>query len=348
MERVRQQIAACYEADPSIRNILVTGAAGFIGSWVADHLARQYSRHYNIVGYDNMSKPATMNNLKHLFSWENFTLVKGDVCDFECLLQTMQSYHIDTVLHLAAQTCVDDSFDRPADSVTNNINGTYTLLECSRKIGIRRFIYMSTDEVYGPCGPENPATEDAPLRPTNPYSASKASGEMLVHSYYKSFGLPVAVIRSNNAYGPHQYPEKIVPKFCFHIKNNEKVTVMGRGLQSRCYLFVGDLVNALDTVLHKSKSWDFEVYNVASSEHLTTLEMSLAIVSAFEKAGEKSNEELINQWVCFIPDRPFHDMYYFTGCEKLESLGWCQQVFLKTGLEVTASWYNSVDSSWWN
>jgi dTDP-D-glucose 4,6-dehydratase len=137
----------------------------------------------------------------------NFTLVEGDLTDLAFVSQVMQQHRIDTVLHLAAQTSVDDSFEKPLNSVSNNVMGTYALLECSRNQNVRRFLYMSTDEVYGPSFPENPVDEEAPLKPCNPYSASKACGEMLVHSYHKSFKLPVVVVRSNNVYGPQQYPE---------------------------------------------------------------------------------------------------------------------------------------------
>jgi dTDP-D-glucose 4,6-dehydratase len=174
---------------------------------LAAHFALQYSSSYRIIAIDNYSRPASHNNLLDLQQLKNFTFVKGDVGDSGLVTKIMDDYHIDTVLHLAAQTSVDDSFEHPLDSVTSNIISTYVMLECSRKHGIRKFIYMSTDEVYGPCGPDNPADEETLLRPTNPYSASKASGEMLVHSYYKSFKLPVIVVRSNNVYGPHQYPE---------------------------------------------------------------------------------------------------------------------------------------------
>lgn len=171
-----------------------------------------------MVAYDNLYRPASTQNLRHLESLPNFTFVKGDVCDSDFLLKTMKDHQIDTVMHLAAQTSVDDSYERPMDSVTSNINGTYTLLECSRKLKVTKFIYMSTDEVYGPCGPEDPADEERTLRPTNPYSASKASGEMLAHSFHKSYKLPVIVVRSNNAYGPHQYPESELetPPDCFY------------------------------------------------------------------------------------------------------------------------------------
>lgn len=275
----------------------------------------------------------------------------------------MQEHQIDTVMHLAAQTSVDDSYERPIDSVISNITGTYTLLECSRKVKVQKFVYMSTDEVYGPCGPDEPADEGRALRPTNPYSASKASGEMLAYSYHRSYKLPVIVIRSNNAYGPHQYPEskaaityivsrlslksllEIIPKFCLRIQREEKLTVMDKGLQSRCYLFVKDLVNALDTILHKHQGTDYAIYNIASTENFTTLGVTLKVLAAFGFHGEEA--ELLKQWVVQVPDRPFHDMHYFTNCDRLKALGWRQLVDFNEGLKITAEWYKALEPSWW-
>ncbi|KAF2756309.1 NAD(P)-binding protein [Pseudovirgaria hyperparasitica] len=345
MDQELASIATRFDPNPNIQNILITGAAGFIGSWLASHLVQQYAGHYNIIAYDNLCRAASLKNVRHLEIFKNFTFVPGDICNATLLLRTMHAHKIDTVMHLAAQTSVDDSYGNPIDSVVNNITGTHTLLECSRKVMVRRFIYMSTDEVYGPCGPEDIADESTVLRPTNPYSASKASGEMLVHSYCKSYRLPTIVVRSNNAYGPHQYPEKIIPKFSQLVHRGGKLTVMDKGLQSRCYLHVKDLINALDTILHKCQSDDFVIFNVSSSNNFTTLGIAFEILRASGICGER--EDLFRQWMIAVPDRPFHDMHYFTKCDKLKALGWSEKIDFQTGLKMTVDWYRSLEDAWW-
>ena len=242
-----------YTPLPDTKSILITGAAGFIASYVLRHFIVQYPE-YSIICYDKLDYCASENNFNMLKHYKNFTFEHGDITDANRTLHVLKKHKVDTIMHFAAQSHVDLSFGNSYSFTHNNVYGTHVLLECSINAGVKRFIHVSTDEVYGEVEPDKPdLLENALLCPTNPYAASKAAAEMIVNAYYKSYKLPVIIVRSNNVYGPHQFPEKVIPKFTCLLNRGQKLTLHGDGSPTRRYLYAGDAADAFDTIFHKGK-----------------------------------------------------------------------------------------------
>ncbi|KAJ2995151.1 hypothetical protein HDV02_001036 [Globomyces sp. JEL0801] len=329
-----------FQPDPKIKNILITGGAGFIASYVTRHFTIQYPE-YNVICYDKLDYCATKNNINCLNSYPNFKFINGDITDANTTLQIMKNNKIDTIFHFAAQSHVDLSFGNSYAFTHNNVFGTHVLLECSLQANIQRFIHVSTDEVYGESGDqENELLESSILSPTNPYAATKAAAEMLVNAYYKSFKLPIIIIRSNNIFGPHQFPEKIIPKFICLLHRKQKCMLHGDGSPKRRYLFAGDATDAFDTIFHKGVNG--EIYNVGSVDEFTNKQLCLFLLDSF---GIQSSD--FNQWVEFTKDRPFNDMRYAINYDKLTQLGWNQKTKFSDGLSITVDWYRHFGESWW-
>ena len=244
------------ESGYKARNVLITGGAGFIASHVAILLAKKYPE-YNVVVVDKLDYCANLNNLRPAADLMNFNFVKGDICSADLMTYVMRSENIDTVMHFAAQTHVDNSFGNSFEFTENNIRGTHVLLETVKAVGtIKRFLHVSTDEVYGESSYElDQANIEAAslLEPTNPYSATKAGAEMLVMAYGRSYNLPYIITRGNNVYGPHQYPEKAIPKFIMLARNGDKIPIHGDGQATRSYMHVYDAASAFDAILHKGE-----------------------------------------------------------------------------------------------
>ena len=238
------------------RNVLVTGGAGFIGSHVAISLATKYPR-YRIVVADKRDYSATLNNLRSVAGSLNFNFLKGDIRSADFVTYVVLSEKIDTVLHFAAQIHKDNSYSNSIEFTENNIKGTHVLLETIKTLGtVKRFLHVSTDEVYGE--PNYEHDEDifevaTLLEPTNPYAATKAAAEMLVMSYGRSYDLPYIITRGNNVYGPHQFPEKVIPKFIMLARGGSHIPIHGDGMATRSYMHVRDAVSAFDIILHKGK-----------------------------------------------------------------------------------------------
>ena len=255
----------------------------------------------------------------------------------------MKSEEIDTVMHFAAQTHVDNSFGNSFEFTQNNILGTHVLLESVKALGtIKRFLHVSTDEVYGESSYElNKANVEGNslLEPTNPYSASKAAAEMLVMAYGRSYQIPYVITRGNNVYGPHQYPEKAIPKFIILAHNDRHIPIHGDGMATRSYMHVRDAAAAFDKVLHRGKL--HEIYNIGAQEERTVLSVAVDI----GKAMGKDVSELVQH----VADRKFNDRRYFIDCTKLHSLGWSQSVSWEEGLKETIEWYleNGENSGYW-
>ena len=255
----------------------------------------------------------------------------------------LKSENIDTVLHFAAQTHVDNSFGNSFDFTQNNIMGTHVLLETVKAVGtIRRFLHVSTDEVYGESSYEsNEANVERTslLEPTNPYSASKAAAEMLVMAYGRSYKVPYIITRGNNVYGPHQYPEKAIPKFIILAQNGSRIPIHGDGKATRSYMHVRDAASAFDHILHKGTI--HEVYNIGALEERTVL-------SVAEDIGIMMNQDVLGL-VEHVNDRKFNDRRYFIDCTKLQGLGWAQTVSWEEGLKETIEWYleNGDKSGYW-
>ncbi|KAI5478717.1 Trifunctional UDP-glucose 4,6-dehydratase/UDP-4-keto-6-deoxy-D-glucose 3,5-epimerase/UDP-4-keto-L-rhamnose-reductase RHM3 [Pseudohyphozyma bogoriensis] len=328
---------------PGVKNILITGGAGFIGSWVSRHLVVQYPE-YNIVVFDKLDYCATLNNLAPVSSYKNFTFHHGDITSPESITAALGKYEIDTVMHFAAQSHVDLSFGNSYTFTYANVFGTHVLLEAAKAHNIKLFIHVSTDEVYGEV-PHDAADllETAILSPTNPYAASKAAAEMLVNAYYKSFKLPVIIVRSNNVYGPHQYPEKIIPKFSTLLHRGQKLIIHGDGTPTRRYLYGGDAADAFDFVLAKGEVG--QIYNVGSEAEIMNIDLCKLLLKEFGK--EPKTDKELNEEIVFVRDRPFNDHRYAVDGSKLKSLGWTQNTPFATGLSETVKWYREWSESWW-
>ena len=329
-----------FEARPGTKNILITGGAGFIASYVSRHFVTQYPE-YLIVVYDILDYCATLNNLESIQKYPNFVFEKGDIADADRVSQVLQAHNIDTIMHFAAQSHVDLSFGNSFSFTKNNVIGTHVLLECAKEKNINLFLHVSTDEVYGEVGPSDPdLLETAILCPTNPYAASKAAAEMLVNAYSKSFKLPVMIVRSNNVYGPHQFPEKVIPKFVSLLDRGRKMILHGDGSPTRKYLFGSDAAEAFDTILHKGT--EGEIYNIGSYDEVANKELCYLLLEQFGIPKED-----FSKWVEFSKDRPFNDLRYAVDCSKLINLGWKQRTSFSQGLAVTVQWYRQFGDRWW-
>ena len=319
---------------------MITGGAGFIASYVVRHFVIQYPE-YNIVCYDKLDYCASLNNIKALEEHANFSFEQGDITNAERTLEVLRKHAIDTVMHFAAQSHVDLSFGNSYSFTHNNVFGTHVLLECSVSAKVSKFIHVSTDEVYGEV--EHDASdllETALLCPTNPYAASKAAAEMIVNAYFKSFKLPVIIVRSNNVYGPHQYPEKVIPKFSCLLNRKRKAILHGDGSPTRRYLYAGDAADAFDTIFHKGSVG--QIYNIGSRNEVSNKELCNLLLDEF-----KIPRSEFNNWVEHTHDRPFNDMRYAVDASKISSLGWVQKTSFDDGLKLTVEWYRQYGETWW-
>ncbi|KAK3399099.1 hypothetical protein B0T20DRAFT_191040 [Sordaria brevicollis] len=351
---------------PDVKNIMVTGGAGFIACWVVRHLVLTYPEAYNIVSFDKLDYCASLNNTRALDQEPNFSFYKGDITDPADVMDCLKRYNIDTIFHFAAQSHVDLSFGDPYGFTHTNVYGTHVLLESARKVGIKRFIHVSTDEVYGEVqDDDHDLLETSILAPTNPYAASKAAAEMLVNSYKMSFKLPVIIVRSNNVYGPHQYPEKIIPKFACLLARGKPVVLHGDGSPTRRYLYAGDAADAFDTILHKGQLG--EIYNVGSYDEISNLSLCHKLLAEMDiisprsppsspaynyttsppPSSTSSEQEEIDRWIKYTHDRPFNDHRYAVDGTKLRNLGWEPQTSFEEGLRITVDWYRRFGERWW-
>ncbi|KAL6702472.1 hypothetical protein ACN47E_001627 [Coniothyrium glycines] len=325
------------------KNILVTGGAGFIACWFVRHLVLTYPR-YHVVSFDKLDYCATLNNTRILDSSSNFDFEQGDITSPQQVKRVLRKYNIDTIFHFAAQSHVDLSFGNSYEFTNTNVYGTHVLLERAREHGINRFIHISTDEVYGdvPVGAAD-LGETSILAPTNPYSASKAAAEMMVSAYRSSFKLPLLTVRANNVYGPHQFPEKIIPKFIMLLQRKQKLLLHGDGSPTRRYLYAGDIVDAIDTIFHKGEVG--QIYNIASKVEMSNHEICRKLLSAFNVTHETESD--VQRWVEHTEDRPFNDQRYATDGSKLSGLGWEPRVSFDEGLRITVDWYRRFGEVWW-
>lgn len=322
------------------KNILITGGAGFIASFVVRHFVIQYPE-YNIICYDKVDYCASRNNVAALEGRPNFAFEQGDITNPEQTLAVLKKHKVDTVMHYAAQSHVDLSFGNSYTFTNNNVLGTHVLLECAQNAGVTKFIHISTDEVYGEVEVDGAdLLETAILAPTNPYAASKAAAEMIVNAYYKSFKLPVIIVRSNNVYGPHQYPEKVIPKFSCLLNRGRKCILHGDGSPTRRYLFAGDAADAFDTIFHKGEVG--QIYNIGSRDEISNRDLCGLLMDEFGLARGDWDK-----WVEHTHDRPFNDMRYAVDAAKIAKLGWTQKTSFAKGLKLTVDWYRTFGESWW-
>jgi len=311
--------------DDSTMKIVVTGACGFIGSHVAEHL-REVFPSARLTILDKLTYAGDMDNVSHLVKRNAVQLVVGDICDLDLCRRVV--HNADVVVHLAAESFVDNSFGDPLTFTITNTLGTHTLLEACRRAGVPRFIHVSTDEVYGEVL-RGEVGEDAPFNPTNPYSASKAAAEMIILGYLRSYRQPIVRVRANNIFGIRQYPEKVIPKFCLSLVLGAKLTIHGNGSHRRHYLHARDFAAAIALLIDKGVAG--EVYNVGSDDEYTNLEVAELVCDVFGKA---CHEEVV-----FVKDRPFNDRRYGISSARMQSLGWRAQRRLAEDLCFIAQWY---------
>ncbi len=308
--------------------LLVTGGAGFIGSCFVRHILNKYSD-YKIINLDALTYCGNIENLKDIENNPNYEFVQGNICDKKLVRELIEN--VDCVVNFAAESHVDNSIKRPEIFIETNVQGTLNLLQASKELGVDRFLQVSTDEVYGTLGKTGYFYETTPLAPNSPYSASKASADLLVRAYYETYKLPVLNTRCSNNYGPYQYPEKLIPFFISKLLKGEKVPVYGDGLNVRDWLYVYDHCEAIDTVLHKGKIG--EVYNIGGHNEKTNLEITHLILDAMGK-DESS--------IIYVADRLGHDRRYAISNDKISNeLGWSPSITFEKGIKLTIDWYLS-------
>jgi dTDP-glucose 4,6-dehydratase len=306
--------------------ILVTGGAGFIGSCYVRHILKKHPD-YQVVNIDALTYCGNLENLKDVENNPNYTFVHGNICDRELIRDLIKD--CDLVVNFAAESHVDNSIKHPEIFVETNVQGTLNLLQACKELGIERYLQVSTDEVYGTLGKTGYFYETTPLAPNSPYSASKASADMLVRAYYETYKLPVLNTRCSNNYGPYQYPEKLIPFFISKLLRGEKVPVYGDGMNVRDWLYVYDHCEAIDEVLHKGQIG--QVYNIGGHNEKTNIEITHLILDAMGK-DESSIE--------YVQDRLGHDRRYAISNDKITSeLGWEPSVTFEQGIKMTIDWY---------
>lgn len=313
-----------------MKNILVTGAAGFIGSNYAEYMVNNHPE-YNLVILDKLTYAGNLNNLKQV---ENkITFIQGDICDLELVTDIFTKYNIDAVVHFAAESHVDNSIKTPFIFTQTNVIGTHTLLEVAKRVwgegSTNKFVHISTDEVYGTLGEEGYFTEKSPIKPNSPYSVSKASSDLIALAYHETFKMNVSVTNCSNNYGPYQHNEKLIPHMIKLALNDEKLPVYGQGLNIRDWLFVEDHCQAIDLVLHNGKAG--ERYNIGGHNEKRNIEIVKLILKHLNKS-----EDLIS----FVEDRKGHDYRYAIDPTKIKNeLGWEPKTKFEDGIVKTIDWY---------
>lgn len=315
--------------------VLVTGGAGFIGSNFVRYMVKKYPE-YQIVNLDLLTYAGNLENLKEIENKPNYKFVKGDIADHEFINEFFAEEKFDYVINFAAESHVDRSITEPGIFVRTNVQGTQVLLDAAKNIGVKKYLQVSTDEVYGTLGETGYFTEETPLAPNSPYSASKAGADLLVRAYHETYGMPVNITRCSNNYGPFHFPEKLIPLMIINALHDKDLPVYGDGLNVRDWLYVEDHCEAIDTVLHKGVVG--EVYNIGGNNEHTNIEIVKTILKHLGKP-----ESLIK----FVKDRPGHDRRYAIDATKIRTeLGWEPKHTFETGIKETIDWYLE-NKDWW-
>ena len=305
-----------------MNNILVTGGCGFIGSNFIKHMVKKYSE-YDITNYDKLTYAGDRKNVSECEYYDNYHFVKGDICDYNKLKKTIKSLEINVIINFAAESHVDRSINNSDEFVKTNINGTHTLLKLMHEFPMKKFIQISTDEVYGELNKyDDPFTEDTPLAPNSPYAASKASADMLCRSFHKTYGYPITITRCSNNYGPNQYPEKLIPLMIEKAKNDENLPVYGNGSNVRDWIHVQDHCEAIDMVLHNGKLG--QIYNIGGECEKTNLDIVKYILFQLNKGYQQ---------IEYVQDRLGHDWRYSVDISKIKNeLGWSPKINFEKGI----------------
>jgi dTDP-glucose 4,6-dehydratase len=325
-----------------VKNILITGGAGFIGSHVVRYFVNKYTN-YKIINLDLLTYAGNLLNLKDVEDMPNYSFVKGDICDFEAMQSVFMNHDISGVIHLAAESHVDRSITDPFSFAKTNIMGTLNLLQAAREhwkgdFSNKLFYHVSTDEVYGELEfNDAPFTEKTSYDPHSPYSASKASSDHFVRAYRDTYGMPVVISNCSNNYGPYQFPEKLIPLFINNIRNNKPLPVYGKGENIRDWLYVEDHARAIDIIFHKGSKG--ETYNIGGFNEWKNIDLIHLLVKISDKLlgrAEGTSERLIT----YVTDRAGHDLRYAIDAYKIKNeLGWEPSLKFEEGLEKTVHWY---------
>ena len=328
--------------------VLVTGGAGFIGSNFVPYFVEKYPE-YNVINLDKLTYAANLNNLKECEHAPNYTFVKGDICDADLVEKLFDENDIRGVIHFAAESHVDNSIKGPKAFIESNILGTFTLLDAARrhwmdgpnqiKAGYEdcRFHHISTDEVYGTLGADGFFTEKTPYAPNSPYSASKAGSDLIVRSYFHTFGMNVTTSNCSNNYGPKQHGEKLIPTIIRKCLQNENIPIYGDGKNIRDWLYVLDHCKAIDLIFHKGVAG--ETYNVGGRNERNNLQIVDTICNILNQICPRTQGKY-QDLIAFVKDRPGHDKRYAIDATKLETeLGWRADENFETGIKKTVDWY---------
>lgn len=326
------------------KNIMITGGLGFIGSNVVNYFVKTYPN-INIINVDKMDYCANVKNIEQS-KVSNYTYYKTNVGNIDFINHILEHHAIDTVINFAAQTHVDNSFGNSLQFTQDNLLSFHSLLECCRIYGkIKRFIHISTDEVYGEVELDHPGChEKSLLNPTNPYAATKAGAEFLVRSYHMSFKLPIIITRGNNVYGPYQYPEKLIPKFTQLLMNNKQMTIHGKGDSVRNFIHVTDVCTAIDKILFQGVVG--EIYNIGTSNEYSVMQIAEKVFKILSEVSPELAEKSYLDYICYVDDRHFNDKRYAINTNNLNGIGWEEHVPFEIGLKETVMWYYNHPNHW--
>jgi len=335
-----------------MKTIIVTGGAGFIGSAVVRALINE--KVFNVVNVDKLTYAANLKNLKNVMHSNRYSFVKMDICDLNKIKDLLENYKPDAIIHLAAESHVDRSIDGPREFINTNIIGTYNLLNAAlnyfktisdnRRKGFR-FLHVSTDEVYGSLGESGKFLETTAYKPNSPYAASKAASDLLVRSWYKTYGMPVIISNCSNNYGYYQFPEKLIPLMIIKAYKGEPLPIYGKGENVRDWIHVDDHVDALLLILNKGKLG--ETYNIGGNCELSNYDVVQYICDEFDELFPNSINVPHRNLITYVPDRPGHDFRYAIDSTKIQNeLGWKAKESIKSGIKRTIKWY--IDNKiWW-
>ncbi len=316
-------------------NILVTGGCGFIGSNFVRYMLEEHPEH-SVINLDKLTYAGNLENLANVADNSRYTFVKADICDRSAVDAAVKKFSVEAIINFAAESHVDRSIMGPSIFIETNIGGTNVLLDVAKESGIKRFVQISTDEVYGSLGPTGKFREDSQLHPNSPYSASKAAADLLALAYHHTFGLPVIITRCSNNYGPYQFPEKLIPLMIANALENKQLPVYGDGLNIRDWLYVRDHCTAIDLVLMKGKVG--EVYNIGGENEWKNIDIVRLLLKIIEKS---------DSLITFVKDRLGHDRRYAIDASKImNELGWKTSITFEEGLAKTIKWYMH-NKSWW-